>query len=86
MNEVFVLIAKEKYKLEYETVVLTAVTPDNIDFTYDVIEKHDFLKDGEYDVLLHYYESGELKAIEKYDFNQKDFVSWLDMSSAMVCE
>lgn len=86
MNEVFVLIAKEKYKMECETVVLTAITPDNIDFAYKVVEEHSFLKDGGYDVMLHYYVGGELRAIEKYDFAQKDFGRWLDMDNATECE
>lgn len=86
MNEVFVLIAKEKYKMEGETVVLTAIAPDNIDFAYKVVEEHGFLKDGGFDVMLHYYVGGELKAIEKYNFVRKDFTRWLDMDNAMECE
>ena len=34
MNEVFVLIAKEKFNMDGGTVVLSAITPLNIEFLY----------------------------------------------------
>lgn len=85
MNEVFVLVAKEKYKMDGETVVLTAVTPDNIDFAYKIVEQKSFLED-DYDVMSQYYIGGELKAIEKYNFEEGEFVRWIDVSNAMECE
>ena len=86
MNEVFVLIAKEKFNMDGGTVVLSAITPLNIEFLYQVMEKQGQAYKDDYDVMLQYYVGGEIRSIEKYDFESNEFVSWIDMSSAIDCE
>ena len=50
------------------------------------MEKQGQAYKDEYDVMLQYYVGGEIRSIEKYDFELNEFISWIDMSSAIDCE
>ena len=50
------------------------------------MEKQGQAYKDEYDVMLQYYVGGEIRSIEKYDFESNEFISWIDMSSAIDCE
>lgn len=86
MNEVFVLVAKEKYCVDGESRILTAVQPQDIETVYTLVNEyaHDDTPE-DYDYMLYYYCNGEVKSIEKYDINEQDFVRWLDVSHSNKC-
>lgn len=85
MNNVMVLVAKSKMSLDSETIVLTALVPEDVEFLYSMLDNYSHLM-NEYDLMLQHYCGGSLEAIEKYDDKIKDFRRWIDISSGTECE
>lgn len=71
MNNVFVLIGKERY-MDAIPHVLTAVTPDSIDRLYELSAKMVSQYDN-LDILLHTYTDGQLTEISIYDEYEDEF-------------
>lgn len=71
MNNVFVLIGKERY-MDAIPHVLTAVTPDGVDRLYELSAKMVSQYDN-LDILLHTYTDGQLTEISIYDEYEDEF-------------